>query len=711
MATLSTLVVNLTANTADYQNQMGKVESITKSTTQKIQSIGKVALGVGAAGFAAMAGGAVLLAKRAIPAASDVVESMNAVNKVFGESSDIIIDWGEDAATQAGLAQSEFFQMSSTTGAMLQNLGIDQRMAAEESVNLAKRAADMASIFNTDVADALGAIQAGLRGEADPLERFGVRLSAAAVKAKAMEMGLLDATGAMDDQARATAALALLYEQTDAFAGDFVETSGDLANAQRVAEAQWENILAILGKMFLPILGRVMKFISQTVLPVVETFAKYLGFVVEEGDHLNDFLADLPVWLQPIAETVGKVVVAFQGFFENLSQGRGIVDSVYQLIFDLAESFGATRSEAYDIAQAFYSWYNRIIEVKDAIVEFMAPIVDWIANTVTWKDVLIALGIAIASVVIPAIVSLLATILPLILIFGAIVLAVALLRKAWETDWGGIRTWLTETWNNIIKPKLEQLKEWLDVNLPIAIETLRSYWEDVLRPALEKFWGWIESSVFPKLQILWEWLEENIPKAIQTLTDFWSNTLYPAIEAIWKFLSDDMMPVWEALGELLEVTVGKAIEALTGLWENVLQPALESIWGWVKDKIIPIFDGMSSSIGGVTGAIETVVGWIDSLKEKIANFELPWWLTPGSPTPFEMGLRGIANAMDMLSTKSLPAFGGQVEMQGVRPMAGVGAGAAFGFGGGGQIVVYGGIHLHDVQDKDTLVEELRELSE
>lgn len=710
MATLSTLVVNLTANTSDYQDQMGRVEKITRSTTDKISKVGKVALGIGAAGFIAMAGGAFLLAKRAIPAASDVVESMNAVNKVFGDSSDVIIDWGDEAATQAGLAKSEFFQMSAQTGAMLQNLGLDQRLAADESVNLAKRAADMASIFNTDVADALGAIQAGLRGEADPLERFGVRLSQAAVKAKALELGLLDSTGAMSDQARATAALALIYEQTDAMSGDFVETSGDLANAQRVAAAQWENILAILGKVALPILGRVFSFLSQSVLPVVQTFARYIGFVVEEGDELNDFLSDLPIWLQPVAETLGRVIVAFQDFFGYLSSGSDLLSSISRLIYDLALAFGAGEEQAMGITWALFRWYEKIILLKDAVVDFMTPIVDWIAKTVTWKDVLIAVGIAILSVVIPAVISLLATILPIVLIFGALIIIIALLRKAWETDWGGIRTFLIDTWNNKIKPGLTELKKWLEVNIPIAIEKLRSFWEDVLRPALVSFWDWIEKTVFPLLDTLWNWLKETLPAAIQTLTDFWTNTLLPAIEGVWSFLTDDMMPIWLALADLLDATVGKAIEALTGLWQNILLPALEDIWEWISDKIIPIFDGMSESVGGVSGAIEKVVGWLNDLIEKVRNFQLPWWLTPSSPTPFEMGLLGIADALDLLASKSLPQFKGQVKMTGVQPGAGPDGFDGFGGAGAGQVIVYGGLHLHDVEDKESLLDELRELS-
>ncbi|MQA17739.1 MAG: hypothetical protein GEV09_27820, partial [Pseudonocardiaceae bacterium] len=56
----------------------------------------------------------------------------------------------------------------------------------------------MASVFNVDVSEALDAIQAGLRGEADPLERFGVGLTDAAVRAHAVELGLAAAQAAAD---------------------------------------------------------------------------------------------------------------------------------------------------------------------------------------------------------------------------------------------------------------------------------------------------------------------------------------------------------------------------------------------------------------------------------------------------------------------------------------------------------------------------------
>jgi hypothetical protein len=63
--------------------------------------------------------------------------------------------------------------------------------------------------------------------------------------------------------------------------------------------------------------------------------------------------------------------------------------------------------------------------------------------------------------------------------------------------------------------------------------------------------------------------------------------------------------------------------------------------------------------------------------------------------------------LDLLATKSIPKFTAEMEIPGVQPM---GMGAEFGDRLGGQVIVYGGLHLHDVQDRESLIEELGELS-
>lgn len=195
------------------------------------------------------AGGAVLaFLKSSSDAASALNESINAVNSVFGDASDTVTEFGKISAQVTGLSAREFNQLATQTGALLTNMGFSMQEAGDESIRLATRAADLASIFDTDVATALNAVNAGLRGETEPLRRFGVTLSDAAVRAKAVELGLSETTAAVDANGKAVAALELIYEQTASAQGDFIETSGEVANAQRVLEAQFENTQAAFGQ-------------------------------------------------------------------------------------------------------------------------------------------------------------------------------------------------------------------------------------------------------------------------------------------------------------------------------------------------------------------------------------------------------------------------------------------------------------------------------
>lgn len=205
------------------------------------------------AAIAAVGAGLAKFAVDSIAAASNLEESMNAVNKVFGESAEVINNFGQVSANAVGLSTREFNQLATVTGSMLTNLGFNAKQAGQETITLTQRAADMASVFNTDVGTALDAINSALKGEANPIEQFGVKLNDAAVRARAVELGLAATTSEVDANAKAVATLNLIYEQTSKTQGDFASTSNDLANSQRRAAAAMENAQARFGKVATPI--------------------------------------------------------------------------------------------------------------------------------------------------------------------------------------------------------------------------------------------------------------------------------------------------------------------------------------------------------------------------------------------------------------------------------------------------------------------------
>ena len=128
-----------------------------------------------------------------------------------------------------------------------------------------------------------------------------------------------------------------------------------------------------------------------------------------------------------------------------------------------------------------------------------------------------------------------------------------------------------------------------------------------------------------------------------------------------------------AVADVVGAVVAKAVEALAGLWQNVLLPALTAIWNFIKTNLLPILKeklqpvldflansvlpGLKTAFDGIVGVIKTVITWLKRLATKIANIKLPDFLNPGSPTPFELGLIGIAKALKMVNRIGLDPIG------------------------------------------------------
>jgi len=248
--------------------------------------------------------------------ASDTGEAMNAANVVFGKSAKIITDWGETAATQAGLSAAEFYQSAAVIGAGLQNAGIAADEAALSTIELTKRAADMASIFNTDVKDSMIALQSAIRGESEPIRRYAVTLTETAVRAKAMALGLVEAGQELSTYAKTQARLAIIMEQTNRFQGDFVRTSDDLANSTRITVAMFKNEAAELGKELLPVALEVVKAVRRLMEGFGDLTAEQKTSIIAIG-ALAAGVGPLVLGISKTIDAIDKMKIALTALSAN----------------------------------------------------------------------------------------------------------------------------------------------------------------------------------------------------------------------------------------------------------------------------------------------------------------------------------------------------------------------------------------------------------
>jgi phage-related minor tail protein len=149
----------------------------------------------------------------------------------------------------------------------------------------------------------------------------------------------------------------------------------------------------------------------------------------------------------------------------------------------------------------------------------------------------------------------------------------------------------------------------------------------------------------------------------------------PVLEDFAEEMSTKLGPAAAEIGDAIRriaVALGVVDENADSVQAGIelLRITLDLIVGSV-DLVVTWFDNLAWGIERLTQPIRDLqTGW-ESLKKTFADTDmsLPEWLIPGSPTPLEMGIRGLKSAVDQL-----PDFSSKFGGMDMPAMAGVGAG-------------------------------------
>jgi hypothetical protein len=225
--------------------------------------------------FAPIAGlvagaGIVELFKSSIEGASDLAESGNKISVIFGDAAEKVDAFASKGAKALGQTRLEVLNAAGTFGTFGKAAGLSGDDLADFSTKLVGLSTDMASFFNTSPQQAIEAIGAALRGEAEPIRAYGVLLDDATLRQEALRQGLIKTTKqALTPQQKVLAGYQVILRQTRDAQGDFERTSGGLANQQRILSAQWAEMRAELGTKLLPVVTDVTRAFNDDVLPAI----------------------------------------------------------------------------------------------------------------------------------------------------------------------------------------------------------------------------------------------------------------------------------------------------------------------------------------------------------------------------------------------------------------------------------------------------------
>lgn len=262
MAGSANILIKIGADTAGAISGINKVNSALGS---KLSGAQKFQQGINRAFVPAIAtlGALGAAAFDAAKKASDLAETQNKVGVIFGDAAKDLDAWAKAAPAALGQTEQAALDAAATMATFGKSAGLTGADLTTFSTDLVNLSSDLASFHNADPSETVNALGAALRGESEPMRKFGVLLSDAVLKEEAMALGIYDGTGALTAQQKVLAAQAAIMKQTTDAQGDFARTSDGAANQQRILSATIEQAQTEMGAALLPVLESVVGMLSQ----------------------------------------------------------------------------------------------------------------------------------------------------------------------------------------------------------------------------------------------------------------------------------------------------------------------------------------------------------------------------------------------------------------------------------------------------------------
>jgi phage-related protein len=569
------------------------------------------AIGVGTAIVGGLAlAGAVTFGKQALDAASDLNESVSKVNVVFGQNANEIMGWSSTAAQGLGMSQQKALEAAGTFGNLFSAMKIGQPAAVEMSKGIIGLSADLASFNNANPEDVLIALKAGLVGETEPLRRFGINLNAARIEAKAMEMGLAATKGELTSGAKAQAAYALIMEDSTLAQGDFARTSDGLANKQRIAAAQFEDMTAKIGNALLPAMTALMGFISSTIIPGLERFGSMVAEIA--GPILSEIVGGIQAFIAAFKAGDGDITSSgMAGVFERVGLiAREIADTMRNVlgtaISFVVDNFRTIATVAGVVVGALVAYKVIMAAIKIAQIAWTLATTAWTVVTNAGAIAQWALNAALAANPIGLVV------IAIMALVGAAVLAYTKIdwfRNIVDTAWDAIQAVISWAWNNVIQPI------WTAISFYIS---------NILIPYVQLLWT-VYSTAFKIIVAVIEWAWNTIIRPIwDAIYAHITEILIPILQTLWGIAQ----AVWQGIQAAISIAWGiiqgiwgnmrTGIDILVGVF-NVIRSVAQTVWNAISSAVSTAWNAISVVFGYIKGGIDTLAGAWTAIKDGVSS--------------------------------------------------------------------------------------------
>lgn len=568
---------------------------------------------VAAAGAAAIgAAGA-----KAVSAAADLEQSTGAIEAVFKSGADQMKAYADTAASTVGLTKNEYQELGTLLGAQLKNGGTSIDQLAGKTNDLIGVAADLSAQFGGSTSDAVAALSSALKGERDPIERYGVSLKQASIDAKAAELGFQKVGGSFDNEAQQAATLALIMEQTADAHGAFAREGDTLAHQVQVLKAHFGDFAAKAGTLVLPMVTALASAALDHLVPALESLSTWAKDIAIPA--LQDFAARIQATVVP---KIKQAAAVFQTEIRPRLQAlidwlTTTVPPAVSRVVAFFEKFGPAIGAAAAVIGTFVAGFKTFNKIKTIIG----------AAKTAWA----ALNATMAAN-------------PIFLVIAAIAALVAIFVALYQNN---------ETFRAAVDAAWAQIKA--------AVSVVVEWFQTNVVPALQAAWAKIQAAwdaVWPQLQAAWasygQPVVDLIVSVFQGLAANW--------DTIWQGISTVVSGVWQVISSVISTVVG-VISGIIQVWTSALSGDWQGVWDGIKQIVSSVWDGIKGVINGalsivkgyITGAMGVISGIFSGVWSSISSTVSGAW--NGIKSAISSGVSSAISTISSLPSRALSALG------------------------------------------------------
>jgi len=479
--------------------------------------------------------------------------------KLSDEFAKEIEKFASKAAKNYGQSKQQAMDAAASFATFGKAAGLNGKELVDFSTKLTGLSSDMASFSNTTPDEAIEAIGAALRGESEPIRKYGVLLNDASIKAKAMEMGLYKGTGALDAQAKTMATYQLILDKTKDAQGDFGRTSDGLANKQRIMAAQMDNLKVSLGEKLLPVQLAVTSGLLK-MIDVVSSLGPVIGKVISV---VEEWGGKLKAAVMPV---VDEIVAQWKDKWDEIQAVAGVAwDGIVAVVTGYITILKGEIRAGLDLVRGIFKVVMDLVHG------------DWSA---AWDAV----------------------------------------KETGRKLWGDIRDIGRELWDsapdsikNVITGVLGTVKDWIG-NITGDVTGAWSTLWDSLKKAFgdDGPWGVVRGVAVEGLATVKRWVS-----GIGTeLGDAWSgiwDALSNVFSGAWNTITETVTGAFDWVKIWVSNIGGSVAAAWRDTVWNPLSATFTTAWAIVKGVVEPALNAIGTVFGGIARAVEGLIGWLGKI--------------------------------------------------------------------------------------------------